>query len=107
MDAGTFWTAAGAIGTCAAAAVTVIAFWRTTKKSIRLSGRWKGELGDEWDFVAEMSLAYGHGAGNGLECDRRKPALTASALPWGASPPSCIRRGAPFRGSDCGAGRPS
>jgi hypothetical protein len=58
MDGATFWSAVGAIGTCIAALVAVLALlgipFRT--KSIKLEGQWKGELGDEWDFVALLKV---------------------------------------------------
>lgn len=73
--------AVGAIGTCIAALVAVLALlgipFRT--KSIKLEGQWKGELGDEWDFVAllkvERDKIKGRIHWTLVECP--------PALPWG------------------------
>ena len=61
MDPVTFWSAVGAIGTCIAAIAAVIALWPRGGgvKVIQLQGRWKGELGDEWDFLAGLRVEKG------------------------------------------------
>ena len=78
MDAATFWSAVGAIGTCVAAAAAVYALWPPAKKSLRLTGRWKGDLGDQWDFVAELNVTKGLAEGKirwtFIECP--------PSLPW-------------------------
>jgi hypothetical protein len=80
MDGTTFWNAVGAIGTCVAAVVALLAYahgWFRIR-SIRLQGRWKGDLGDEWDFVAEQSVDRGRVKGRIrwtlIECP--------ASLPW-------------------------
>jgi hypothetical protein len=59
MDAATFWSAVGAIGTCVAAIAAVITLRPRTKKFVRLQGRWKGDLGDEREFVIDLRIEKG------------------------------------------------
>src|SRR5258708_36172524 len=80
MDPVTFWSAVGAVGTCVAAVAAVIALWPEGKgiKGIQLKGRWKGDLGDEWDFLAHLRVDNGRVEGNVhwkmIECP--------PSLPW-------------------------
>jgi hypothetical protein len=89
MDAATFWTAVGAIGTCVAAVVAVIALWDGTTKGIHLQGRWKGDLGDLWGFDillrVEKATVQGRIDWKLVECP--------SDLPWAplACTSSCIK----------------
>jgi hypothetical protein len=93
MDWSTFWTAVGAIGTLVAAAAAVWVIVRpplppppppkngstqpgprgptavphqevSVTDSIQLQGRWTGDLGDEWDFQAEVHVEKGKAGGS-------------------------------------------
>lgn len=82
MDPATFWTAVGALGTCVAAAATVMTLFLTRKpiRFIQLQGRWKGDLGDEWDFQADL-----HVQGTRIEGKIRwKLTECPGSLPWAA-----------------------
>jgi hypothetical protein len=80
MDPATFWTAIGAIATCVAAAAAVFANRSMKKrpKYIRLEGRLKGDLGDEWNFLSDLrvndSTASGRIHWTLIECP--------PSLPW-------------------------
>jgi hypothetical protein len=70
MDAATFWAAVGAVGTCVAAVITVLLYWKPQPHKrtaedlpppppapvLAFTGRWAGEKGDLWDLQAELEV---------------------------------------------------